>query len=297
MFSKALIVYFSGTGGTERVADEFDKQLKSRLCETNKYPLDLSLSKEGRLECQELIEKSDLVILAFAVHAVDAPDPVYYWIQNIQGMGKKAVVVSVSGGGEVWPNTGCRSNCISALERKGFEVIYEKMLVMPCNWVFSISDDLAVRLLQILPKKINKILDETFSGHRRRNNYKKGLFATKLTKGEKGGAYKFSKKIKINEKCSGCGWCASNCPVKNINIKDGKPHFEEKCIICFRCIYGCPRKAMESKNFMVLKEGFDIKAAERRMEGKELLPVEQCIKGIKGLFFKALKAYLLDKEK
>ncbi len=297
MFNKVLIAYFSGTGGTERVANEFDEQLKSRSCETYKYPLDLSLGKEERLECQKLIEKSDLVILAFAVHAVDAPDPVYYWIQKVQGMGKKAVVISVSGGGEMWPNTGCRNNCILAMERKGFEVIYEKMLIMPCNWVLSISDDLAFRLLKILPQKINRILDETFSGQKRRNNYKKGLFAARLTKGEKSGSYKFAKKIKINENCTGCGWCASNCPVKNINIKDGKPHFEEKCIICFRCIYGCPRKAMESKNFMVLKKGFDIKAVERRMEGKEPMPVEKCIKGVNRLFFKAVKDYLLDKEK
>ncbi|MDP4093704.1 MAG: hypothetical protein Q8920_10125, partial [Bacillota bacterium] len=90
MYNNVLLVYFSGTGGTRRAADTFEKQLIERSCEVSKYDLDISTCNKNKENISEALLKSQLVILLFAVHAVDAPEPVFRWIEQIEGVGKKA---------------------------------------------------------------------------------------------------------------------------------------------------------------------------------------------------------------
>ena len=52
--------------------------------------------------------------------------------------------------------------------------------------------------------------------------------------------------IKIDEeKCNGCGLCATLCPLNNIEIVDGKPEWGKNCTHCMACINHCPKKAIE----------------------------------------------------
>lgn len=102
----------------------------------------------------------------------------------------------------------------------------------------------------------------------------------------------FARHIAI-EDCVGCGWCSRNCPVGNITLHDAKPVYGKACIMCFRCIYECPSGALSSKNFMVLDEGYDLDALEKRMAGVDLKPVEECCKGTA---LKAIRRYLLEED-
>lgn len=285
------IVYFSGTGGTKRVAQYFDDNLQQKGYKTILTSLDLSVNKS--YEEMDVHEDTDIVFLIFAVHAFDAPDIVYQWINQITSYYKKAVAISVSGGGEVWPNVGCRSGIITALENKGFHVVYEKMICMPCNWVAPINDHMAMWLLTTLPEKTEKIIDCVLSGKTRRTYHKKGRLQKFVTKSEKRQASHFGKQIIISDSCTGCGLCEKTCPVNNIAFEDGIPTFKDNCLMCFRCIYACPHKAMTSKNFMVLKKGFSIKGVEKRMKGAELLPIKKCCGGV---VWMGVKKYLTDKD-
>ncbi len=285
------IVYFSGTGGTERVAACFNETLRQKGCQTVLTPLDLSAINNGVYS--DVHQDTGILFLIFAVHAFDAPENVYSWMEQISSNSKKAVVISVSGGGEVWPNTGCRTGVIRALESKGFDVIYEKMMCMPCNWVTPMNDDMAMWLLAALPEKTEKIITSVISGQKRRTKHRKGRLQNAISKLEKKGAKEFGTLLAISEACTGCGLCAKTCPVQNIILKDGKPAFLAHCLMCFRCIYTCPSKALSSKNFMVLKKGFSIHDIEKRMKDKELPSVR---KSCKGLFWIGVRNYLTDKD-
>jgi len=87
------------------------------------------------------------------------------------------------------------------------------------------------------------------------------------------------------EKCMGCGGCASVCPSDAIEVKDivenksGKrilTHFPDKCIFCGQCEANCP---VEGKGIRLTKEFdisyFDKKEVENSVE-HELVICESC---------------------
>jgi ferredoxin/flavodoxin len=287
------IVFFSGTGGVKRIADAFKQELLNRGLGVSVVNLDFSPLNQSNSQSDEDTTSVDLVILLFPLHAFDAPDPIYEWIQNTHMEHKKVAVISVSGGGEAWPNTGCRNNCCKSLERKGFDIVYERMMCMPSNWVFRVNDHVAMLLITAIPKKANRILDDILSGKTRRTKFKMGLLRSYVTKMEKRNAKLFAHKLIIDSTCTGCGLCAGQCPVNNIEMKDRKPLFNDRCIMCFRCIYACSSHAIKSNNFMVLKNGYSLIELEKRMQGVELEPINKCCKGF---FWSSMRNYLLDKD-
>ena len=293
---KAQIVYFSGTGGTARVSSQFEKSLISHGIEVQKIALDMQkadyhiLSTSGQF--------ADVLILIFAVHAFDAPEPVYDWISTIsKGNGQAVAIISVSGGGEVWPNTACRAGCIKIFEQKGYNVFYEHMLIMPSNIFVATKEQFAIRLLQILPSKVEKCVSEILSGVRRRKRpHITSRIMTAIFKFEKKGVKKFSKKyLQVGENCTSCGWCTKNCPRKNIELINSRPSFGEQCVACLRCIYGCPFKAIHTRrfSFITIKEGYNLDELEKRMRDIKLEPIEKVSTGI---LFLGVRDYLLDKD-
>lgn len=267
--SRAELVYFSGTGGTTRVANYIKKALNDNDVEVLVQVLDIQ---------KPLVKVShdsvDMLILVYAVHAFDAPMPVYDWIQATS-LGNKlpTAVISVSGGGEVWPNTASRFSCIKALQLKKFNVFYEEMFVMPSNWIFETKESLALMLMKVLPSKAESTVSELLAGVIRRTQPQLSARAIAfIFKLEKPFAKLYAKDLKVSKSCTGCGWCIANCPRKNIESKDQKVSFGWKCVLCLRCVYGCPQNAIKSRilRFIAVKEGYDLSKLEKSVGKIEL---------------------------
>lgn len=290
------LIYFSGTGGTKRVAEAFEKELKGRGLTVMVKNLGMSLQEKKDAAREQDLKEMDLNLLIYPVYAFDAPRPVYEWIGSVTGQeaGRKIAVLSVSGGGEMWPNKGCRNSCCKALENRGFQVIYDRMMVMPANVLVQYDDHLVMRLLNAVPEKAARIADDLLAGRTRRTRFGKGPVLRWISKTERENAGKFAKGFTISEACTSCGWCVRNCPTKNIEITEpgGKPTFSDRCVICTRCVYGCPDKAIKPKSYVALKGGYDLASVEQRMKGVMLKPIEQCGKG---WMLKGVRDYLLDK--
>lgn len=284
------IVYFSGTGGAKRVAGAFTQTCGVRGIPVRNSAIDHSIAYQKK-NIQELsFDPDSLTILLYAVHAFDAPSPVYDWIGSTDfPADTKFAVVSVSGGGEVWPNTGCRSLVIRELEKKGCLVLYDAMIVMPSNMNPSSNDDAAMWVINAMPVKVHQITDDILSGKTQRTKYKLDPFRAFATNQEKKNAYRFAKSVQILDSCTGCGWCADNCPQNNILMEIGRPALRDKCVICFRCIYGCPAHALQSKNALVIQTGYSISDVEKRMQGKELKAINECCRG---MLWKGVRKYL-----
>lgn len=290
---KTLVAFFSGTGSARKVAETAASQLSEFGNDVFLFNIDDQRNAGRMSEATDFLAKADRFMLVYVVHAVDAPDPVYLWLDKIPGRAIPTAVISVSGGGEKWPNPVCRQHCIAVLEKKGFIVEREEMIVMPCNWIFTTSDALAVHLLRALPVRMKKIVDAFLAGEKRRLPSRKPDPAQKMMSvGEKANSWKFPESIRVTDACTACGLCARQCPTGNISMKDKKPVFAKSCIICFRCLYACPVRAIKSSNFMILKKGFDIARFEKLLDDPAMADPGDYRKLTKGFLWAGVREYL-----
>ncbi|MBI9093914.1 MAG: hypothetical protein JEY71_03420 [Sphaerochaeta sp.] len=149
-FHNVRIVYFSGTGCTRLVAETF----RNQLLETGHTTTIVELRHDMTHDESDY----DLLVLCFPVYACNAPQIVITYVKGSQVVHHIPVaLISVSAGGEMTPNLACRTSIKKELTRKGFAIHYEKMLVMPSNWVIATKPCLAALLLRILPKKIRPV--------------------------------------------------------------------------------------------------------------------------------------------
>ncbi|MCK5130282.1 MAG: EFR1 family ferrodoxin, partial [Clostridiales bacterium] len=151
---------------------------------------------------------------------------------------------------------------IKRLKSKGFDVSNEYMLCMPSNFLTPTEENLAIKIIQILPIKCEEIVKDIVNNIR---NKKRPFLIDKVMLSiaffERIGAKIFGKLIKANGKCNSCGLCARECLVSNITMADNHPRFGWNCTICMHCLYNCPQDAIHARVFgsVVIKQGFDIK--------------------------------------
>ena len=250
------LAYFSGTGCTEKIVDCFENQFVTLGIKVNR--INIGAGNTGA------VEETDLLMIFSPVYAFRLASPVEAWIKNVPEVNNTpAAIVSVSGGGEVSPNTACRVSCKRLLKRKGYDVIYEKMMVMPSNFAAQTEEQLAFRLINIIPQKTQQIIQDILSGKKNITHPKlQDRIYASIGKMEHLGARFFGWSICVSKECNQCGLCMTQCPAKNIQMKNGLPEFGFQCIWCLKCIYACPQKALSPKllKFVVLKDGFDLEA-------------------------------------
>ncbi len=287
-FQKVKVAYFSGTGGTAYVADCFVQALGQRGAQT--VPVSIRAGDAYKNDGE------DFLLLLFAVHAANAPEPVYTWLKSMGAAGAKlpAAVISVSGGGEISPNTACRLSSIRRLQKIDCPVQLEEMLIMPPNLFLETDPALCGRILNILPQKVERILNALETGAPSLKKPKRidRLFSH-VFEIEKLGCRFYAKTIRRTEDCNGCGLCARECPGRNIAMENGKPRFQAKCLLCLRCIYRCPQKALRPglAKKAVLSGGYDIAAMRKAADEKLPCDIE---KTAKGWLWKGVRIYLLE---
>jgi len=251
---RITLAYFSGTGCTKAVCDCFEEQLRKMGVDSTV----INIADQNPLDVKE----TDLLIVFSPVYAFRLAAIVETWIKNLPVVkNKSAVIISVSGGGEMPPNMACRVHGKRLLERKGYAIIYEEMIVMPSNFASQADHKLNYDLIRVLPNKVKRVIADIVSGNIRITSPKLlDRFIASIGKAEHFGARFFGASIHASQECNQCGLCIRNCPKKNIRMVNGLPKFGYQCLWCLKCIYSCPCKALTPRimKFSVLKEGFDL---------------------------------------
>lgn len=296
-----LIVYYTGTGSTKLVAEEVHSNLSMKNVTAEMHRL-TAASKD------DLIQKAaafQSLILIYAVHAFNAPDLVYTWLKELDeqghvpdGIQKSAMVLSVSGGGDMLSNTACRVKAKRYLEKKRFKVVTEAMVVMPNNWMSATPDDISKALIGVMPKKVDQWVDAFLQNKAVPVLSTKPIdrLITSLGRLEVKGGLQFGKAIKVSDACNGCGWCANNCPASNITMTAQLDHeiptFGQVCHFCLGCIYGCPQKALTpgKMKFAVIPTGYPLK---KYMQQPEVpLTEAEIMAQLKGVSWNGVRRYL-----
>lgn len=235
---KIAIVYFSGTGNTEKVLKEFESFFKIQNNEV----------KMIKIESGEYIPTDiDILIIGYPVHAFNAPKIVLDYFNNISFFKEDlpTYIVKTSGEG-LTLNNGSSNKLTSILKNKGITIFNEYHYLMPYNIIFRHSDKMAYKMwkivLELIPLDAKEILDKK----RIVIKYSLGTkFVSNALRIEQPGAHIIGSGFEVNNNCIHCGLCEKNCPTKNIIIKNNKVYFKEKCMICMRCVFNCPKDAIK----------------------------------------------------
>ncbi len=251
------IFYFSGTGNTELLAQEYSAVLTTCGCNV----------KLNRIESFTLagtspqIASDATVGIGYPIHAFNAPKIVFDFVKLLP-IGNRRVVFLFKSPGDPFVNGGSTEPLREALTKKGYRVQLEELLVMPGNIAASTPTGYAHELFTIARNKIAASSADLLAGKIRlqKNNLLEEFF-TSFSIGEQKNAFRLGKYFYTLDSCTGCGCCMKNCPTNNIDLKKNKPVFAKNCIACFRCVYLCPSSSICLKHIqkVIIPTGYNIR--------------------------------------
>lgn len=102
------------------------------------------------------------------------------------------------------------------------------------------------RILKNSDIEINEVIK--FVQNEKKGDYVKAklpLFIVKLWRKNYEKA-RLTKNFWVEDTCISCGICERKCPIKAIQITDGKPKWiKEKCTLCLGCLHRCPKFSIQ----------------------------------------------------
>lgn len=240
---KGAIIYFSGTGNTRYVAEQFKKHFEG-------YNIQCDLIDIRNKNAIEDIY--DYYVFGAPIYAEMMPKYFTDWVKiNVPFVkGKRALIFSTPAS---TVGTGA-FKLRKLLNSKGFNVISQNTISMPNNYYVvafkKSSMEENKEIYSEAESKVKKIVKDFMEGrssieHISRSRVALGSFVYKFFN-----AYSKTwakKNISVDyDKCIKCGKCEKSCPTGNIKLIE-KVEFENKCISCQGCLHICPVNAFVYK--------------------------------------------------
>lgn len=284
------IYYFSGTGNTKLIIEKLQEQLDSCGAEVNLISIEEVLNSGNAIE----VDQCEMLGLAYPIHGFGTSPLVQKFITKLpEGNGLKLFILKTAAD-LLSINHNASTKSIIKLEKSGYDVFYDRIIVMPSNWFITYSNAFNQQLLDCSTDKVKHMCLDLLDGNKRR--YKTGRIMKSISyfiadREERFGAPSFGQSLRTNSSCTTCGLCVEKCPVKNITLSDGNIVFGDKCIWCMRCIYNCPGKAIDSRgySFCVLKNGYNLD----KIQTAKINPKKRVTPKTKG-YFKHFYKYMQD---
>lgn len=237
---KIALFTFSGTGNTQKIADEY-KEALSASADVEQFSLPLSVLPNT--------DEYDMFGIGYPVHGFNAPELVLKFAKQLKklpkGTGKPCFIFKTSGE-PVKMNRVSSLKLLRILRKRGYDPFGEYHYCMPYNIIFRHSDAMAYRMWStakaLVPLDCAQILKKT--PHPEPKVFMGGLVAF-ILRIEHPGARFNGLFYRVRKKtCVGCDKCVRDCPMGNIKRKNGKLKFGGKCAMCMRCSLGCPKDSI-----------------------------------------------------
>lgn len=238
---KLYEIFFSPTGGTERVA-----RILTSALGTSDYSIDLTDSWRDFADVS--LTDSDTAVIAVPSYGGRVPAPAAERLRAVKGNGARAILVCVYGN-RAYEDT--LTELQDTARAAGFQVIAAVAAIAEHSIARQFAqgrpDSQDREALTGFAVKIKEKLD---SG----NTAEPAIPGSRPYK-KAGGAAMVPKPTK---ECVKCGICAEKCPVQAIDRMDpGK--VDSRCISCMRCIAVCPHDARKLNPVMLAAAGAMLK--------------------------------------
>ena len=238
------IYTFSGTGNTYIAADFIASKLSDLSANVSQFKIEAEIKRESVPDFAGV----DYIIIGYPIYAFNAPEIVIDFVKRFpEDAGLKAAVFKTAG------EPFCLNKSSSAymkriLDKKGYDFMAEKHILMPYNILFRYEDALAKQMYvfmqnatcefaRIVADRRRELIKSTAAGCA-----VSAIMRPIMWKGAKlnGRLYSASKK-----KCVMCMKCVRECPTGNITVSEGTLHFDGNCAMCMRCVQLCPKDAIK----------------------------------------------------
>ena len=247
---KVLIIYFSGTGNTLKVAEKYAESFTQLGHAVDVVSVDgLPKDKGPTQEFLTLLQNADLVGFGYPVHAFNAPSVMLKLAKFLpkQQETKRAFVFNTSGE-PLKLNNISSIKLIRMLRRRKFTVFSEYHYCMPYNIIFRHTDEMAYRMWhtaeQLIPLDVKEIVEG--KPHTLKHVFCGGFVAW-VMRCEHWGVRINGRHYKVQKECVHCQKCLQVCPTNNITVKkNGKLKFGGNCLMCMRCAQLCPKDAIKT---------------------------------------------------
>jgi ferredoxin/flavodoxin len=232
-----LVFYFSGTGNCLTVAKTIAKELGNTeivsMAKSEKYILKKQYDTVGFIyptyfwglpkKVIEFIEKADFI---------NSKNAYYYSITTYGGNVGNAIYQIRE----------------LMLKKHSIRINYGQKLQMFSNYV--VMYEMSEKVDEITKRSREKLVPVIDSIKKQQKNN-----VSKITKPFGIVNARFLKTVSlmdsnfmVDDNCTACGVCQEVCPVKNIEMQNGKPLYMHNCEQCLACIQFCPQKAINYKD-------------------------------------------------
>ncbi len=231
-----MVLYFSGTGNSKRIAGLLAEGLNEELFSIN----------DGLKYGAKFTSDDKRLVVVSPVYSWRLPKTVGKWLaENV--LGEHEVYFALTCGDEIgnaekYLKKYCRKN---GLIFKGIAQI-----IMPENYIVMFdcpSVDECRRIIAEAENGLGGLIEKIKNGEALPSR-KVGLM-DKLKSGIVNDCfytfYVSARKFKVVGECVSCGKCVTVCPLNNVKLVDGKPKWGKACTHCMSCMCNCPKEAIE----------------------------------------------------
>lgn len=234
-----MIFYFSGTGNSQYVAKVLGDATKETVVNITR--------DEMEKELEYNLKEGENLGFVFPIYWWGMPVLVEEFVRKMKvKLGVDNYIYGVSTYG-LQPHNGLK-DLEKLLMKKGMYLDATYEVKMVDNYV--VGYDIAGKEKQeVIYSQARIKIDSIIHDVAERQHSKIGDIIGTTIKPIVHSVYKHTdhrKKFYVTEDCTGCGYCAKNCPCQAIVMENNKPVWKENCSFCLKCIHSCPKQAVQN---------------------------------------------------
>lgn len=223
MNKKISLIYFSATGKTKQVIQEFAASLDGDI-----KNIDITDKKDYT---EQSFSKDELVVFGVPSYGGRVPSVAVERFKKMKGSNTPCVIIATYGNRDYDDTLIELKNLVNSL---GFVCVGAAAVITQHSIINKFAADRPNKkdcqdihnfASNVMKKLTTNVSEVSVKGNEVYKEYKAGPL-----------------KPAVDDSCISCGLCARKCPAGAINEDDCK-NTDDKCILCMRCVTICPTNA------------------------------------------------------